>query len=716
MTNTAVHQHSSHHDETRSRLHLAAGFRVVYVLWMFSFMKDWFTSQATHYPERIFAEQAGSILFVGAVLLWPASRILKLRLLWLLVVICAGCTLSPALLVAAAAISTALAVGSELCRRVRIAALICATASIGLLATVSRTGLAAAGITVVFTSYCSAPELSRSLRRDVLVPLGIGLLALFAAVTFMPGSNSSVTMLGLGFGQSNSHRLGTLLLDEQGVFGLLSTAAITYVALLSSLIALTDGGVSRERRTSAALACGGFTGVMLLAHSSTPFLTTKTTGGTLAFAVLAAAGVMVLDTKSSAELRHSLHRLQILVRNSAVGVVVVAALTGIWLANVSLQAYHQVLQLRGVGVPHNWPNQWVPLSAISQEMQDATISMEDGSFYHNCGIDFYAEHYALRVDLRAGHPVLGGSTITQQLARNLFLDRRKTLVRKLREAVYALVMGRMLTKQRVLELYLNIVNYGMSRRGIFAAARGYFHCLPAQLTIGQSAVLVGIVPQPPRLAAYTTSDGEPPYPPLELLNKGRLVALSRLRAVYPHRYSERAITRAEVLPITSLVYPWKDAVDRGAVDVIPPVWHGVSFYSFAAPSQPMGIDNVSPYLKEQLRKFVLFARKHLGITGIDNLGVYCDRAVRGHPTILSSHAYGDAIDISGFRFADNTQVKVAQHTNTVARKELLTVEQQLKRYFRPVVDWRTDPRWHNTHFHCEVKGPRTNAAQDGVKT
>ncbi len=678
----------------------------MYGLWVLSFLKDWFTSQAIQYPERIFAEQAGSILIVAAILLWPASRISKLSLLWVLVVICAAWTLSPALLVAAAAISTALAVGSELRRDARTAAFICATASFSLLAHISLMGFAAACTTVGFTSICSVPDLSRSLRRDVVVPLGIALIAVFVAVNFLPGNTSQVSLFGAGFGQSSSRHLGSLLLDEQGLLGLFSTAAISYLVLLSSLMVLSDGGVSRESRLNAAVACGGFAGAMLLAHASPPFLTTKTTGGTFAFATLTAVGVMVRDIQLPAEVRRSLHRLKTRMRNSAIVFVVLAAVTGIALADVSVHAYHQILPLRGSGVPYKWPNRWVPLSAVSQEMQDATISMEDGSFYHNCGIDLYAEHYALRVDLRAGRPILGGSTITQQLARNLFLNKRKTIGRKLEEAVYALIMARMLPKQRVLELYLNIVNYGMGRRGVFAAAQGYFHCTPARLTLAQSALLVGIVPQPPRLSLYTTADGEPPYPPIALLEHGRKLALSRLRVAYSKRYSAAEVVRAEQTPITSLVYPWKDALDRGAVDTIPAVWHGVSFYSFASPDQPMALANVAPCLKSQLRKFVILAHKSIGLTGIDNVGVYCDRAVRGHPRILSSHAYGRAIDITGFRFRDGSHIVVADHKNKVIGARLLGIEKILKRYFRFVIDWRSDPLWHDTHFHCEVNEPR----------
>ncbi len=713
MTSTPVRPSMLEHSPSRGRNRLAATFRLGYLLWMLSFIKDWFTSEATQYPERIFAKQAVSILVVGAILLWPATRGPKLRLLWSIIAVGAVWTLSPPLLVTFAGICTALALDVELCRPGRVAALICTIASYCALSHLSRTGFGAATLAIVVSWLCAAPDMRGRLRRDVLAPLVIAVLALFVALTFMPGTNCNVTILGLGLGLSHSHHIGTLLLEEQGVIGLVCAFAISYIALISSLILLTDVAVTREGRQSAAVTCGGLAGLMLLAHTGAPFLSVSATSGTLAFSVLVAAGILALDVRSSAELGKSITRLKFIMRFSAVALTVIAIPISLWVATVSFRAYHQVLPLRVSGSPHKWQNHWVPLAAVSTKMKDSTIAMEDSSFYRNCGIDFAAEHYALRADLRAGRPVLGGSTITQQLARNLFLNKRKTIARKATEAVYALVLGRMLTKDRILELYLNLVNYGMGRRGIYAAALGYFHRLPSQLTLAQSAVLVGIVPRPPRLSTYTTNDGEPPYPPIARLDRGRNIALSRLQATYPQRYSPDEITDARVLPITSLVYPWKDALDRGAVDVIPPVWHGVSFYSFSEPSQPIALSNVSPYLKTQLRKFVLFARKHLGLTGIDDLGVYCDRAVRGHPTILSSHAYGQAIDISGFRFANNTQLLVAQHSHKSACQKLLAIEQQLRRYFNPVVDWRSDPRWHNTHFHCEVKGPRTDDAQTG---
>jgi len=120
------------------------------------------------------------------------------------------------------------------------------------------------------------------------------------------------------------------------------------------------------------------------------------------------------------------------------------------------------------------PLTWVPRSRISPALRRAVIIAEDANFYHHKGIDWDAAWNALQRDWRERRFSRGGSTITQQLAKNLYLDPRKTIWRKGTEALIALRMERHLSKPRLLELYLNVVEWGRGVYGAEAAAdQGY---------------------------------------------------------------------------------------------------------------------------------------------------------------------------------------------------------------------------------------------------
>lgn len=154
--------------------------------------------------------------------------------------------------------------------------------------------------------------------------------------------------------------------------------------------------------------------------------------------------------------------------------------------------------------------------------------------------------------------VLGGSTITQQLAKNLFLTKERTVWRKIKEAAFALEMEQLLSKQRLLEIYLNTIDYGMGQRGVDAAARYYFHKTPSQLTLADSAMLVGLVPHPP----------DQHLSPYQLL-AGQRTALQRIRLRWPDRYSEVDITNADQIPLDHLIYLDDSSVDREGTEQLP---------------------------------------------------------------------------------------------------------------------------------------------------
>jgi penicillin-binding protein 1A len=138
----------------------------------------------------------------------------------------------------------------------------------------------------------------------------------------------------------------------------------------------------------------------------------------------------------------------------------------------------------------------VARDAISQWMPKATVAIEDRRFYEHGGIDPGGIVRALVADVTAGHIVQGGSTITQELVRNLYLSREKTLQRKVVEACLAIKLARAWSKDRILTAYLNDVYYGNHAYGIEAAAETYFSVPARRLTVEQAALLAGL-PQAP---------------------------------------------------------------------------------------------------------------------------------------------------------------------------------------------------------------------------
>ncbi|MDO5114458.1 MAG: PBP1A family penicillin-binding protein [Synergistaceae bacterium] len=145
---------------------------------------------------------------------------------------------------------------------------------------------------------------------------------------------------------------------------------------------------------------------------------------------------------------------------------------------------------------------WVKLDSISPWMVKAILAAEDDKFYEHSGIRPIAIMRAVMVDIFHRGAKQGASTITQQLARNLFLSSEKTIIRKAKEAVLALRLERIYTKDELLEMYLNTIYMGHGSYGIEAAARIYFDKLPGALTINESAVLAGLVAAPEKYSPF----------------------------------------------------------------------------------------------------------------------------------------------------------------------------------------------------------------------
>ena len=138
----------------------------------------------------------------------------------------------------------------------------------------------------------------------------------------------------------------------------------------------------------------------------------------------------------------------------------------------------------------------VPLSRIAPVLGRAVVLTEDRNFYRHHGIDWEATRLALASDIDRRRLKVGGSTITQQLAKNLYLSPSRTPWRKLREMAIALEMERLLPKTRILELYLNSIEWGERVYGAEAASRHYFGHSAARMSPGEAATLAAMIASP----------------------------------------------------------------------------------------------------------------------------------------------------------------------------------------------------------------------------
>ncbi len=165
----------------------------------------------------------------------------------------------------------------------------------------------------------------------------------------------------------------------------------------------------------------------------------------------------------------------------------------------------EIARLTDAGTPARWQQQWVDLGQISVHLQRAVIVSEDDLFLQHTGVHWQAMEKAWQRNERAqaqaqrrgqAAQLVGGSTITQQLAKNLFLSGERTLVRKGQEFLLTLMLEAVLSKRRILEIYLNHVEWGQGVFGAQAAARHYFGKNAAQLSEWEAARLAVMLPRP----------------------------------------------------------------------------------------------------------------------------------------------------------------------------------------------------------------------------
>ncbi len=142
--------------------------------------------------------------------------------------------------------------------------------------------------------------------------------------------------------------------------------------------------------------------------------------------------------------------------------------------------------------------QWVSLAKLPKYLIDAVIVAEDGTFFTHAGIDWFEVRESMKKNFTERRAARGASTITQQLAKNLYLSTSKTPARKLKELIITLLLERTLSKARILEIYLNIIEWGRGVFGIGAAAQAYFGKSASSLTFDEATRLAAVIPSPLR--------------------------------------------------------------------------------------------------------------------------------------------------------------------------------------------------------------------------
>lgn len=190
--------------------------------------------------------------------------------------------------------------------------------------------------------------------------------------------------------------------------------------------------------------------------------------------------------------------------------------------NPATSAFMQqrLAQLREHNPQADLQYRWVAYEHISDHLKQAVVAAEDARFMQHAGFDFDAMKIAWEKNLEQRKWAAGGSTISQQLAKNLLLSSDKTLGRKLQEALITLMLEQLLSKERILELYLNVIEWGEGVFGAEEAARYYFHVSASTLSARQAALLASMIPNPRH---YDKNRNSP-----RLLNKTRIIE-SRMR-------------------------------------------------------------------------------------------------------------------------------------------------------------------------------------------
>jgi len=352
---------------------------------------------------------------------------------------------------------------------------------------------------------------------------------------------------------SDANTLGTTIAAQYGLLTLLFLISCIFLAVLLAVTTLVQ--TTREtllvqpyRTELCAGAIGTILGALLSSRITHPFMTADSVAGTAALAVAIAS--LPISLNSITKVRRvppvlaSRARTRQLWRRRWLVVGLCTMLTMcLWLTYENHELKSMVAPYAGSGLPPGFMQSYVRLPDISPLMRTATLVTEDSGFYSHRGFEWKLMHTALRLDMREAHVIAGGSTITQQLARNLFLSKDRTITRKIKEGALAFELEHLLSKDRILELYLNAIDYGMGQKGIGAAAAYYFGKRASQLSLTESALLAGL----PRLS--------PPQPTMQELAVGRAMVLARMKLAWQPSYSISEFANAAATPVSALLRP-----------------------------------------------------------------------------------------------------------------------------------------------------------------
>lgn len=200
---------------------------------------------------------------------------------------------------------------------------------------------------------------------------------------------------------------------------------------------------------------------------------------------------------------------------------------------------------------------WVTYARISENLKRAVLVAEDSAFWQHEGVDFQQLKESMEVNIERMEWARGASTITQQLAKNLYLSPSKNPIRKVRELLIARRLEAELTKQRILELYLNVVEWGNGIYGAEAAARTHFGKPAYELSMSESALLAGALVNPRLL--------DPGHPTARLRRRQELVLRRMGRATPPPVTADTVAPTEEIEPVATPAPP----ADGGAPAVLP---------------------------------------------------------------------------------------------------------------------------------------------------
>ena len=202
-------------------------------------------------------------------------------------------------------------------------------------------------------------------------------------------------------------------------------------------------------------------------------------------------------------------------------------------------------EARSKGLPPRRVQTWVPYGRISANLKRAVLVAEDAGFWQHEGVDFEQMKESIEMNIERLEFARGGSTITQQLAKNLYLSPSKNPIRKIREILIARRLEAELSKQRILELYLNVIEWGDGIYGAEAAARTYFRKSAAEIGPSEAALLAGAIVNPRLLT--------PAHPTARLRRRQEMI-MRRMGAVTPPPVVAEA-------PATPSAAPAGDPVD-----------------------------------------------------------------------------------------------------------------------------------------------------------